>query len=495
MEYSLRIIIVLLFIGCCGFSKGQDNTPGDTNSGVEPDLPFEVHSSKHLSERSINEKKEGFFMTGYPRFEYDPIRGVSAGGRLNFIQNKTKEDPFFYYTAYRYFLAVGGYVFQNSRSGFYLNFDAPYIFDTKWRLRVNSFYRNNPDEKYFGIGRETLNDLEFSDKSNGNYGPAKTYQKLDRYQENLKRAVWDSDRNTFVTDAFYNSFQHTEIFFDFLLERTFYEGRLRVIGGYEALFTSFRDYTGKEVTAFLQDGTKVDAIHRQTLINKERKGEYWKANNLTGFDESFNFSGVFAAAIVWDTRDFEADPSKGALLELSNEFSPSFLGSDFQFNKASVHAHWYQTIWNQEDSYRRLVFAGNFSGSFISGSKINFIELFDIARQTKRNDILKALGGAYSMRGYRESRFTAPTLLFFNLELRSHLFDFVLFNQDIGVGLTPFYDVGGVWDSPEKVNFKKWRGAPGLGARFSWNQSTILRVDYARSRESSQFFVGADYLF
>ena len=496
MDHSLRNLLFFLLSFCFSLNVNAQNTPdNDSNSIVEHALPFAVHSSKRLSDRSIQEKKEGFFMTGYPRFEYDPIRGISAGGRLNFIQNKDREDPFFNYTAYRYFLAVGGYVFQNTRSGFYMNFDAPYILDTKWRLRVNAFFRNNPDEKYFGTGRQTVEKLQFADKSAGNYGNTRTFEKLDDYQDNLKKAVWDSDRNTFVTDAFYNSFEHTEIFFDFLLERTYYEGRLRLIGGYEALFTAFRDYTGKEVSAYLEDGSTVNAIQRQTLINKDQNGSYWENQNLTGFDESFNFSGIFAAAIVWDTRDFEADPGKGVLLEISNEFSPSILGSDFQFNKSSVHTHWYQTLWNKENTYQRLVFAANFSGSYVSGSEINFIELFDIARQTKRNDILKALGGGYSMRGYRESRFTAPTLLFFNLELRSHLFDFNVLNQNIGVGLSPFYDVGGVWDSPSAVNFKKWRGAPGIGGRFSWNQSTILRVDYARSRESSQFFVGADYIF
>jgi DNA-binding response OmpR family regulator len=44
-------------------------------------------------------------------------------------------------------------------------------------------------------------------------------------------------------------------------------------------------------------------------------------------------------------------------------------------------------------------------------------------------------------------------------------------------------------------NFLQWRGAPGLGARIAWNQSTILRFDYAQSREGWQAFFGFGHIF
>jgi hypothetical protein len=45
------------------------------------------------------------------------------------------------------------------------------------------------------------------------------------------------------------------------------------------------------------------------------------------------------------------------------------------------------------------------------------------------------------------------------------------------------------------MNFEQWRGAPGIGGRIAWNQSTILRLDYAQSREGGQFFFGFGHIF
>jgi hypothetical protein len=45
------------------------------------------------------------------------------------------------------------------------------------------------------------------------------------------------------------------------------------------------------------------------------------------------------------------------------------------------------------------------------------------------------------------------------------------------------------------MNVKDWRGAPGIGGRMAWNQSTILRLDVAQSREGSQIFFGFGHIF
>jgi hemolysin activation/secretion protein len=68
-------------------------------------------------------------------------------------------------------------------------------------------------------------------------------------------------------------------------------------------------------------------------------------------------------------------------------------------------------------------------------------------------------------------------------------------NQHFTFGLTPFYDLGSVWDKPADMNFTEWRGSPGLGARIAWNQSTVLRLDYAVSREDAQTFFGFGHIF
>lgn len=455
-------------------------------------LPFGLHTSKRMTNEDIANKKEGWFFTGYPRFEYDPIRGFSTGAHINFFHNKTKDDPLFYYSTYRHMITLKGFVFQNGRVGIFFNYDAPFIFNTRWRLRFNAFYRINPGERYYGIGRSTLDDLEFSDKSQGSYGSTKRFTSIDDYEDNLDRIVEDGNR--LLTDAKYNIFRQDEQMFNMIVGRVFLDGRLNLVIGYEATFNSFTDYSGDEIELTVNDET-VTAEQRETLISKEKNSENWQRLNLNGFNSETQFTSMILGALVWDTRDLEADPGEGILLEYSHEYTAPWIGSDFNFHKMMFQGQYFQTLLKWKDDSRRLTFAGAASLSYIAGSNINFIELFDISRQTQFTDKVMALGGEMSLRGYRESRFLAPTIAMINLELRSRLYDFSLFKQDIGLGLSPFYDLGNVWDHPSKFNFKKWRGAPGLGLRISWNQSSIFRFDYAKSTEGSQLFLGSGFIF
>jgi outer membrane protein assembly factor BamA len=107
------------------------------------------------------------------------------------------------------------------------------------------------------------------------------------------------------------------------------------------------------------------------------------------------------------------------------------------------------------------------------------------------------LGGARSIRGFRESRFVAPVVAQTNIEARSHLYSFRLLKQDWILGTVLFYDAGTVWDHLHqiKASSRGWVGAPGAGLRIAWNQSTILRWDVARSREGTQTFFAFQHIF
>jgi hypothetical protein len=55
--------------------------------------------------------------------------------------------------------------------------------------------------------------------------------------------------------------------------------------------------------------------------------------------------------------------------------------------------------------------------------------------------------------------------------------------------------MGSVWDKPSDISFTQWVGAPGGGLRLAWNQSTIIRLDFAASREGTQTFFGFGHIF
>lgn len=456
-------------------------------------LPFHIDPSKRMPEEEIAEKKEGVFVTGVPRFEFDPIRGFGIGGNVNLFINNKRDDPFFKYTPYRHRLNAEFFIFQNGRFRYALNYDAPYIFNTKWRLRADLVHWEDPQAQYWGIGRSMNRPLRFRDKRTG---VERDFAKLADYEENLALAEQGSD-GQYYTDFHYHHMEQRERLYNILGERTFLGGRLRLMFGYEALFTSFSSYNGRPAEqAFTLEGLAVEAINTLTLVDKQRADGTWQRFNLSGFtnSEDYKFTSMLAGALIYDTRDFEPDPSRGVFLQYSHEYSAPWFGSDFNFNKLMVQAQYIHTLAQWRDRRSRLTFAGMAAVGHIFGSNINFIEMWDLSSQAEAGGIL-VLGGARSVRGYREARFLAPTIALVNLELRARFYDFHVLRQHISLGVMPFYDFGSVWDSPRDMNFRQWRGAPGIGARIGWNLSTVLRLDYGHSREGGQLFFGFGHIF
>lgn len=233
-------------------------------------MPFEISHEKRLSNEDILNKKERFFITGLPRFEFDPIRGFGLGGNVFFFQNKTKEDPFFCYTPYRYSVNTEFFILENGRIKAAVNLNVPYIFNSKWRMRADLVFCEDPNAQYWGIGRNSLKRLSFADKSEGTHGPVRICNRVQAYEENLAIAV-PGNGGRLVTDTHFNQFVQNEKLFNLLGERVEKGGKLRLMFGYEALSTAFEDFTGLIAEeSFLTDGTRVDAEQRQTLGNAQK---------------------------------------------------------------------------------------------------------------------------------------------------------------------------------------------------------------------------------
>jgi hypothetical protein len=468
-----------------------DGLTRDTTTRV---LPFPIDSAKRLSDADLARKRTGRFITGLPRIEFDPIRGFGAGGNLFLFQNGTPDDPFFAYTPYRSRVSAELFVFANGRIRYALQADKPYIFNTKWRVRADAVLWEDPEAQYWGMGRTTLNDLTFADKRGGTVGPVRTWRSLADYEDNLALAVPGLD-GVLRTDVRRNAFIQRERLYNLLAERTSFGGRLRVMFGYEALFTAFEDYSGRIVDdAVAVGGGTVEALHNPTRLAEDQAAGVWKRFNASGFSDRYRFTSMLAGALIWDTRDFEPDPTRGVFLEYSHEYTAPWTGSDFDFNKAMAQAQGIRTVARSADGSRRLTLAGLAALGHIWGSNINFIEMWDLSSQAEAGGIL-VLGGARSLRGYREARFLAPTTALVNLEVRLRLGERRLWNQDFSVGVTPFYDAGNVYDRPADITLAGIRSAAGVGARIGWNQSTIIRVDVARSREGQQTFLGFGHIF
>ena len=486
---KLQLLGLAFILPLCGLWAQEAS-----DSSSRSELPFHIDESKRMPDFELEEKKAGFFVTGLPRFEFDPIRGFGIGGNAFAYWNGKREDPFFEYTPYRHRLNAEFFIFQNGRIRYAFNYDAPYIFNSKWRLRADLVHWEDPHAQYWGIGRERMGQtLEFRDKRGSGL---RQFRRVKDYEKNLALAEQGAD-GQYYTDYHFHHMEQREQLYNILGERIFFGGKLRFMFGYEALLTSFSSYQGRKAEeAFALDGREVEALSNATLVDLQKADGTWAKFNLAGFNNSskYQFTSMLAWALIYDTRDFEPDPSKGVLLQYSHEYSPSWLGSNFNFNKFMLQGQFIHTLKRWRGDKSRLTFAGLASFGHIFGSRINFIEMWDLSSQAEAGGIL-VLGGARSVRGFREARFLAPTVALVNLEMRARFYDFRLLKQHFILGMTAFFDCGSVWDRPQDINLRQWVGAPGLGARISWNQSTILRLDYAQSREGGQFFFGFSHIF
>ncbi|MCH8534900.1 MAG: outer membrane protein assembly factor [Flavobacteriaceae bacterium] len=484
---------LLLLIVC--FSLQNLSAQQDKDTVNLRNLPFYIDPVKRMPDVDLKDKKEGTFITGLPRVEFDPIRGFGAGGNVNLFINKDESDPFFEYTPYRHRVNAEFFVFENGRVRYEVSYDAPYIFDSPWRLRADAVYWEDPEAQYWGVGRSTLNRLSFADKSGGNVGPQRTFKRINDYESNLEIAIPQED-GSFRTDFHYNQIIQREHLYNLLGERVLMGGKMRIMFGYEMLFTQFESYNGRIADeARTADGESVDAINNPTLVDIHRADGTWDQYNLAGFgDDRWKFTSMLAGALIYDTRDFEPDPSKGVFLQYSHEWSVPELGSDFSFNKFMLQGQVFKTLSKWKGGKRRITFAGMASLGHIWGSNINFIEMYDLSSQAEAGGIL-VLGGERSLRGFREARMLAPTVGLINLEMRTRLYDFKMLGQEFILGVTPFFDAGTVWEGLDDIQLNGFRGSAGLGGRIAWNQSTVLRLDYAQSREGSQVFFGFGHIF
>jgi outer membrane protein assembly factor BamA len=85
---------------------------------------------------------------------------------------------------------------------------------------------------------------------------------------------------------------------------------------------------------------------------------------------------------------------------------------------------------------------------------------------------------------------------FANLELRWRFAQTTFLKQHLAFSAVPFMDAGGVANNFQNItSINNYRISEGLGARIAWNVNTILRFDYAISKEDGQFFFNIGHTF
>ncbi|MBS1651895.1 MAG: BamA/TamA family outer membrane protein [Bacteroidetes bacterium] len=435
-------ILTLLFTGTL-----SAQTPDSISK-----LPFEISEQKKIPEIELKNKKENFYVVGIPNLSSDPINGFGAGIDGSVFYNGKRSDPFFPYTPYRMQLNIGAFITTKLQKLLYAKIDVPYIFNTKWRLRAIIGYGMNPNYLYFGTGETTLNGLAYYQNNTSNYINNVNYNDYENSLTGKK-----SDYNTYTEEGY---------FFNPTIEKSYMQGRLRVLLGYE-------------IDAF----NYTSPLNDSSMLAKDFYGK-----KILGFTK--NFVSFAIAGITYDTRDLEADPSKGIFSEITNCLSLKAIGSQYNFNKFYFHFNLYQPLFH--NYFKRLTFAARFGIGVLNGSA----PFSEYQGQWSSETYITALGGGLSLRGYKQNRFIANVVDYANAEIRWRFLHFNFLKQSLAFSAVPFFDAGGVWNNIKRINhFENYRFSEGLGLRIAWNINTILRFDYAVSKEDKQFFFTIGHIF
>lgn len=149
------------------------------------------------------------------------------------------------------------------------------------------------------------------------------------------------------------------------------------------------------------------------------------------------FSSALRLGIVYDSRDYEASPSRGLWVDAHLITAPKFLGSSNPYNKVNVTFRHYVPIYKD-----KVVFAYRLDYQGFLGKDVPWYVLpyFTVVGSLYDRD---GLGGYRTVRGILYNRVQGPHMGFFNAEVRYRFIDFRLWKQNIAFAISGFCDGAG----------------------------------------------------
>ncbi|XWW48546.1 BamA/TamA family outer membrane protein (plasmid) [Fibrella sp. USSR17] len=466
-----RLLCSITLIGCLSLP-----TLAQTTDSLYTDSLSFIRS-KRMSDADLAKKREGRFTTGLPDLSSDPVTGFGVGIRTNTYWNGTRANPLFAYTPYLIRLRANLAYYTTNARELIVSVDVPYYRGSRWRFRADFKAQQNPSNLYFGSNQSTLGLLRLPSNPNETFD---TYAAYNQARSALRPG--QAGEAAFVSDALSNRFRETEFMLNLKADYALGKGKWRVMGGYEIQSLAYRTFQGTQTDAVNPvNGEKTKAPNGTSLLARDA------AQGLI-FGLDGGRVSLLQAALIYDTRDFEPDPTRGVYVEAANEFSDRAIGSEFNFNKLFLQGRIYQRL----PVGSRTILAGRIGAGSIFGNQAPFFEFQD---QWSPDGSINALGGRQSLRGYRQNRFLARSLAFANVEVRVRLADLKIGRQNFGLGVAPFFDAGTVRDRWQDLDLGNIKTSYGAGARVAWNLSTILFFDYGVSKEDRLFYFGIGQIF
>lgn len=173
-----------------------------------------------------------------------------------------------------------------------------------------------------------------------------------------------------------------------------------------------------------------------------------------------------------DTRDEPGNTRGGGLYNVSVGLFRSRGGDDYDFNRIDVTALHVIPIFDKKRGIALHAVASRIDPA--GNSRVPFF-------------LMPTVGGADSLRGYREFRFRDAAAVTLNAEYRWEAFS--------GLDLALFVDAGDVGPTWRSLVGARLKSSWGMGFRFNTNRRVFLRVDVAGGREGPRIWTALGPVF
>jgi hypothetical protein len=194
--------------------------------------------------------------------------------------------------------------------------------------------------------------------------------------------------------------------------------------------------------------------------------------------------------IVYDSRDNEIAPNRGMFHSFEIRMSPH-LGDAFpyQYEQADLQFRFYQTVSPRNVLAFRLVGDG----------LLGHVPFYELARYEDTS----AIGGSLAVRGVPGYEFYGKVKVFENVELRTRITRFKLWDRKFKFGIATFFDAGRLWSDFRNVRPDLdgtglgLHFGTGMGIRLQQGRAFLVRADIAYSPDASPIagYVLADHIF
>lgn len=393
------------------------------------------------------ERKEGWVLGVFPTLTYSNTLGFQFGGCGNVFyygngDRCTYPDPLHKFS----FEASH---FTKGRSRFWLALDSKSLLPG-WRVTLSTLYIMDPLYFFYGYN-----------------GAAEGYSAA------LNDALhYNVDRNIF--QAFAN------------FQRPLSE-HMKVVGGVS--FSNYRlaDYDGDKY-----GGNASSTLYRNYVASGLIGGEEEKGGNVL----------ELRGGVVYDTRDIEAAPNRGFLLEAF--VNPGFSPQHTYLKACAYFSHFLSIPLGLKPG--DPVFAYRLGCVATVVGDAPFYIQQSVPMLVPHTMLTEGFGSAKTIRGYYENRIVADGVVWGNFEMRVKLVKFTLWNQYFYVAVNPFFDCGIITQSyrlDRQAALDGWRDPVtsfGIGVKGAWNENFIVSAEVAHCTNRSlgdPFWIdlGVNYVF